>query len=391
MKRIDIFMPPLSNFGVLHHYTTKFYEALMRTGIKCRLLEAKRDDPGPFLKALMEDKPDCTLSFNGLLPDDQGRFFCDMIQIPHVAYLVDSPNSYVPLTRSNYSIIISVDQFGVDFFKGLGFNRLLFLPYGIESTLKPDEDSKREYSVVLLSSCIDYEGLVASWEEKYGAVLKKVMEETAEEALVDTTVPYYTVFVSALDRHMSQMGAIDPRKLDVVSMLEEVEMFIRGKDRVDLIRAIKDAPVDIFGSAYGSKGWGKYLVGKKNVTVHDPVPFEQALEIMKHAKILLNSSPWMRYGVHERVLAGFACGALVISDENPYLCNCFEDGKSIVLYQHSRLDKANHRVNEYLESEVKRKEIAAKGREVVMDSQTWDDRAQKLVKELPALLKKIPG
>ena len=117
MKRIDVFMPPLSTYGVLHHFTEKMHEALLRAGIQSRLLEAKRNDPGPFLKALFEDKPDCTISFNGLLPDTQGRFFCDMVNIPHVACLVDSPNSYLSLTQSPLTIITCVDQSSVDFFR----------------------------------------------------------------------------------------------------------------------------------------------------------------------------------------------------------------------------------------------------------------------------------
>src|SRR6516162_3155093 len=105
MKKIDVFMPPLSQYSVLHHFTKKLHEALVQQGIVSRLLEAKHNDPGPFLDALLKDPPDCTLSFNGLLPDNQGRFFSDMIRIPHVACLVDSPTNFLTLVRSPYSVI----------------------------------------------------------------------------------------------------------------------------------------------------------------------------------------------------------------------------------------------------------------------------------------------
>lgn len=389
MKRIDIFMPPLSNYGVLHHFTEKMHEGLQRAGIKSRLLEAKRNDPGPFLKALFEDPPECTLSFNGLLPDDQGRFFCDMIHIPHVACLVDSPNSYLSLTKSPSTIITCVDRSSVEFFKGTGFSHVLFLPHGVESSLAPDSSGKREYDVVMLSSCIDYESIRSSWKKKYPAPLREAMEEAAEKALEDTTKPYYQAFVEALDKQVHKQSGIDPQTIDFIEVLDEIEMYIRGKDRVELVKAIKDAKIDIFGSADGAAGWKKYLGDKRNVVIHDPVPFEQALAIMKHSKIVLNSCPWISNGGHERIFAGLACGALVLTNENAFLKEEFKDGESIVFYQHGRWDKANHRVNEYLENKKKREQIAKKGREIVMERHTWDHRAAQLIKELPALLKTI--
>ncbi len=389
MKRIDLFMPIANNYGVLHHFTHKMFDALQHRGIKCRLLEAKRNDPAPFLDALFNDPPECTLSFNGLLPDDHGRFFCDMIQVPHVACLVDSPNSFWPLTRSKYTIITCVDKASVDFFHGLGFDNAIFLPHAIERTLIPDAHAKRDYDVVMLASCIDYETIRNSWQDKFPLPLRQAMEEAVEIALADWNTPYHLAFVQALDRQVHLQTGIDPQQVDFITVLDEIEMFLRGKDRVELIKAIDEAKVDIFGSADGLTGWKKYLGHKRNVTIHDPVPFAQALEIMKHSKIVLNSCPWINNGAHERIFAGLACGALVITNENKYLNEQFQDGKSIVFYHTKRWDKANHRINEYLANEAKRQHIVSQGQKIVMQAHTWDHRAAQLVKELPPLIKKI--
>jgi glycosyltransferase involved in cell wall biosynthesis len=310
-----------------------------------------------------------------------------MVNIPHVACLVDSPNSFVPLIQSPSTVITCVDRTSVDFFKGMGFSKALFMPHGVDRTLAPDASGKREYDVVMLASCIDYEAIRASWKKKYPAPLCIAMEETAEKALNDLAKPYYQVFVEALDKQVQQQTGIDPQQINFIEILDEIEMYLRGKDRVELVKSIKDAKVDIFGSGEGSGGWRKYVGDKKNVVIHDPVPFEQALAIMKHSKILLNSCPWISYGGHERIFSGLACGALVITNENPYLSHEFKDGESIVFYHHGKWDKANHRVNEYLENASKRQLVAGKGRDIVMSRHTWDHRAQQLIKELPALLK----
>jgi spore maturation protein CgeB len=387
--KIDIFMPPLSNYGVLHHFTEKMHEAMLRAGVTSRLLEAKRNDPGPFLQALFDDKPDCTLSFNGLLPDNQDRFFCDMVDIPHVACLVDSPNSFLALSKSPLTIITCVDRSSVDFFKGTGNQNVVFMPHGVDRSLSPDLSSNREYDVVMLSSCIDYEGIRSSWKNKYSVPLCKAMEEAAENALLDISKPYYQTFVDSLDKQVQLQSGIDPQTIDILEILFDIEMYIRGKDRVELVRSIKEAKVDVFGSADETAGWKKYVGDKRNVVVHDPVPFKQALAIMKHSKIVLNSCPWISYGGHERIFAGLASGALVLTNENDFLKEEFKDGESIAFYQHGRWDKANHRVNEYLEDVSKRNLVAKKGREIVMNRHTWDHRAAQLLRELPALLKKI--
>lgn len=362
MKRIDVFMPPLSNYGVLHHFTVKMHEGLQRAGVNARLLEAKRNDPGAFLKTLLDDPPDCTLSFNGLLPDDQGHFFCDMIHIPHVACLVDSPNSFLSLTKSPLTLITCVDRASVDFFKGTGFSNVLFLPHAVESSLAPDPSGKREYDVVMLASCIDYERIRSLWKKKYSAPLREAMEEAVERVLEDNAKPYYQAFVEALDKQVSQQSGIDPQTIDFIEVLDEIERYIRGKDRVELVKSIKDANIDIFGSAETAAGWKKYLGDKRNVVIHDPVPYEQALAIIKHSKILLNSCPWISYGGHERIFTGLACGALVLTNENPFLKQEFKDGESIAFYRHGHWDKANHRVNEYLENAAKRDLVSNKGR-----------------------------
>ena len=104
---------------------------------------------------------------------------------------------------------------------------------------------------------------------------------------------------------------------------------------------------------------------------------------------ILNSSPWIKEGGHERIFTALACGALPLTDENKYLHKHFVDGESIVFYHPSRLDKANHRINEYLNNDAKREAVISKGREIVMGLDTWDRRVEHLIQELPPFLKML--
>src|SRR5665213_1941141 len=195
IRRIDLFMPPISQYGVLHHFTKKMGEAFIRLGVNCRILEAERENPRPFLTQLFNDPPDCTLSFNGLLPDNEGRFFCDMIRIPHVACLVDSPNHFFPLIQSPYTIVTCVDRFSCEFFRGMNFDKVFFMPHGVEKNLSAHLDEERKYDVLMLGSCIDYDAIAKTWSKKYPGALSEAMFESVDITFADQKTSYIQAFV----------------------------------------------------------------------------------------------------------------------------------------------------------------------------------------------------
>lgn len=384
IKHIDLFMPPnISQYGVLHHFTLKLHEALQRSGVKSRILEAQRDNPKPFLSELFKEVPDCTLSFNGLLPDNEGRFFCDLIKIPHVACTVDSPNSFFSLANSPHTIITSVDRNACEFFRGIHAKHALFMPHGVEKHLdvKPDNES-RPYDVLMLSSAIDHDEVRNQWRKKFSEPLSKVMEDAADLALSDQKTSYVQAFVITLDKYVSSGAPIDPAKIEFIEILEEIETYIRGRDRLELVKGITDAKVHVFGSG----NWKKLLKNQSNVVIHDGVPFDQAIDLMNQSKIVLNSCAWIKNGTHERILTAASAGAVVVTAENEYMKEYFSDGMNITYYRYRQWDKVNHSINQLLSNESKRKEIAAAGRDQVIRNHTWDHRAAVLLKELAPII-----
>lgn len=379
-------MPPnVSQYGVLRHFTIKMHEALQRSGVHSRILEAQKDNPKPFLTELFKEVPDCTLSFNGLLPDSEGRFFCDLVKIPHVACTVDSPNGFFTLANSPYTIITCVDKNACDFFKGINASNVLFMPHGVERNLSAKgQQDKRQYDVLMLSSAIDFEELRTRWQKHFSGPLSKVIEEAAELALSDQTTSYVQAFVVTLDKFVSSGAAIDPTKIEFIEILDELETYIRGKDRVELIKGIRDAKVHLFGSTPAL--WKKLLKNQSNVVFHEGVPFDQAIELMHQSKIVLNSCAWIKQGIHERTLAAMSSGAVALTAENDYVKQFFKDGVNISYYRYRQWDNVNETINKLLSNESKRQEMAAAGKEQVVHNHTWDNRAGVLLKELAPII-----
>lgn len=386
IKRVDFFMPPISRYGVLEHATKKLMEAFQRAGVQCRLLIAERENPEPFLKSLFGDKPDLTISFNGLLPDNEGRFFCDMIQTPHLAVLVDMPYPFAPLIHSPYSIVSCPDQIACNFFRGIGFDRVIFLPQGIEKELEEHKEQERIYDVLFPGTLIDYIGLRDSWKKKYPLALWNLMEEAADMSLASPTTPYVEVLVKAVQDQKNKPHRLDPTTLNYLDILNQIATYTTGRERMELIQGIKDAEVHVFGSDAPTASWESYLKDYPNVTVHDPVAFEQALEIMQQSKIVLNSVNWIKNGGHERIFGAAACGAVPLTRDNAFTSENFKDGQSIELYEYDKLDVMNQKIQELLKDESKRKNIVDNAKEIVFQKHTWDQRAALLLEQLEPIV-----
>lgn len=108
---IDLFMPRLSRYNVLHHFTMKFCDALERQGQVCRLLTLEKNGEVAFFRTLIETSPDLTFTFNPIPPSD-GVFLCDTLHIPHLSLLVDSSAVFFLAQSKAPSIICCIPHSG---------------------------------------------------------------------------------------------------------------------------------------------------------------------------------------------------------------------------------------------------------------------------------------
>jgi spore maturation protein CgeB len=383
LRRIDLLMPSTSQYGVLHHFTQKLYEAFVRAGYTCRLL-AKAEDQ---LEVPKRDPPDLSIGFNGAPRNKQGELFCDYLGVPHLACLVDPPYHFLYLFNSRNVIMACDDRIGCRLLQTLGFERHLFLPHAVEPELITERE-EAQFDLVLLATFIDFEKRRKEWRMKYPSLVCQSLDYAIEMAFSDPQISFIEAFDTVKENIHRKGGSAIFANISLNKLLQDLEAYIKGRDRVELVKAVKDAPLHIFGNSADLKGWKEYL-RQKNIHVHPSVSFQQALEIMKKSKILLNPSLKNREGAHERVFAGIAAGALVITSESLYLTERFKEGEELIYYRHPHLDTVNDAIEKYLADEPQRLSIVQKGRKKVMEGETWDQRVITLAKELPPLIQRI--
>lgn len=363
------------------YFTLRLSEALNRLGAETLIIDPKKGEiSNAIKKSIMDFSPDCLFSFNSTVPDNEGKYLWDHLQIPAWTALVDPAFYAIEMTRSPYTRFTTVDREDCKWLIDNGVKNTFFWPHAVEADLRVVENGERPLDVVFLGTCTDFEGLKMQWNQ----VLNDAEKQILNEAIQTMMTPPGNSLLKALALSVSSNPAIDPRALDFKSIFHFLDNYVRGKDRYELIRSIKTAKVHIFGepswhNLKGCAGWKEYLKNQPNVILHPPVTYAESFEIASQAKICLNSSPFFRHGSHERILNAFMSGAVPLTTHNGFVDEFFQPGTDLLSYQTGDYSHVEEQINQHLADEPKRQEMAEIGRKKVLEHHTWDTRANELL------------
>lgn len=370
------------------HFTEQLGKALQRLGVEVKVLRWPFGPvPENIIQSIREEKPDLTASFNQPAPLSDKSYFFEHLPVPHLTMLLDPAIYDINLASSSSAIVSCVDYNDCELFSMTGFEKVFFFPHAIEKELFFQPSLPKTFDVVFMGTCYDPDGLREWWRLHHPQEVINVIEEAVEIGLSDNCTSFYEAVMQSM-----RNNRVSPKTLDTLRIAYYVDFYMRGKERIELIRSIKDAPVHIFGTLANWReekpiqNWEDYFRDQKNVILHQSLAYSQSLEILKQTKICLNSSPMFKNGSHERVFASLACGALPLVSDNLFMREAFEEDREIVFFQYKNLHLVNEQVNYYLSHENKRKELVENGRGKVLKGHTWDIRAKNLVDKINYLL-----
>lgn len=386
ITKVDVVLPNHSQYGVQEHFTHKIAEAFRRRGLSCRELAGKDRFLVPF-----NDPPQLTFFINGCIKMNSKHYLCDWLQVPHVTYIIDPPVRFSQFLDSSHMILACDDRSSCSFLDIIKYPYSVFMPHAVEQELTFDATQERIYDISIQSSFIDCEAQRRLWAGKFPSKIYRAMEEALSATLADETTPFLMALIQAL----SSRFELDLRNVEafknpmIQAAFEEVEMYIKGRDRLDLISEVsKLNVVHVFGNE--ESAWKQYFQNQPNVVIHPAVSYQEALNVMKQSRIVLNSSIKNKHGAHERIFSGLACGAVVVTNENVYLKENFIHGEDLILFRRSNFAAMNEDIKNLLHHEKRRKEMAETGRTKVMAHHTWDHRIDKLLKDIAPLIDKMP-
>ncbi|MDB2614084.1 glycosyltransferase [Chlamydiales bacterium] len=393
VKKIDLILPIPGSYPINDHLTKEICKAFIENKIEARLLSPpkNKDAPENFLNNLVGNHPDCTFSINGILPDEEGRFLADLLKIPHISYLINSPTNYFRLKNSPFTVIASNDLNTLITFEEIGVKNSIFLPGAVSIPLKPPIPiNKRSIDILMIPDFINPNAIHHHFESTLPSPIVGLLESAAFSLLTDKETFLYRAFLEGYN-HFSIKEMNEYKSTQNLSLIHQLEMYARGKDQLELLKSFEGMQVDLIITP-GTKNQWMNLLKDYSVTFrfHEISAFDRINSLIRESKIVLNSTPQIKKGSNGALFNTISEGAFSFHSQNPWLEEKYNEEKGAYFYPYFEPEKIRNKAKELLENETKLEEFALNGREYLLKNDTWNQRAKEFLAELPFVLSTIP-
>lgn len=372
LQKVLFFLPVRSRYETLHVFSEELAAAFQRQGIQVYLCDLATHSFADICSLARQWSPDITACFNGILPDKKRGFLSEYLGLAHLSLLVDPPYEFLPLKDDPYGIIACVEASSCRLFKDLGAQQTLHFLHAVDPDLSYLPEAKRSIDVVLLGTFLDYRELEQCWNQLPSS-LRHLLYRSAERVLGDECSTCLDILCEELELPLSAIWT-EIEGYPLRQLWVQLETYVRGRDRFELVHAIQDCQLHLYGDH-----WEKaFSQVPSHVTLHAPVSYSEALEVLKMSKIALNSVPVFKHGSHERLFVGPCCGAAVLSNATAFIQEHFEEGKSILTYPCANKGEVNTQIRSLLDDEEKRQELVTTAENTIRANHSWDQRVQQL-------------
>lgn len=330
---------------------------------------------------------DLVISFgmanNPLLND--GRSLYDAANTTLLALYVDHPSYHLNTLTENIKDFLCCfnDKEHIEY-----LNEILpthhkisfFLPQGglrrgakEDSKLKDFEKYKKTKSIDIVFSGTFPGQIFKPWEdnEDYPS---KLLDEVAELLIYDDYLSVNQAFKIVFDKHKIKFSSIG--KVQLANLYSIVQNYLRAYSRIYLLIKLIESGLTI---TICGNDWDDFAKKYKNINYIGALDIEENLDLINRAKVLINSSPTLRNGSHERVFTGMLNNTVLFSDRSRYYDEFFEDEKNILYYSFNSLDKDIEKLKTILSDDKKLFYISQNAYEIADKYHTWENRVDTIL------------
>ncbi|WP_022773642.1 CgeB family protein [Butyrivibrio sp. AE2015] len=306
---------------------------------------------------------------------------CHEHQVPYIAWTYDTPMNVLPCEQMQYdtNFIFLFDRIEVQKYKRLGYDRFWHMPLGV-NTVKYEKVSAQQK----FSSNISFMGKL--YKSSIGLIKTGLSGDLLQyiDKLVDTQskiLDKYIVdelitepIIESINSEYRSIGydlTVNKEQLSYA-----ITEYVTYLDRISLLE-VMGRRYDVHLYTYEAGETEKRLL--KDVHIHGPLDYTSEMPaLFKSSKINLNwSLRAAQSAIPLRALDILGCGGFLLSNAQPELEECFENGKEVVLF-HS-IDEAVDLAGYYLQHDEERQQIAAAGLKKVQNDFKYTDRLKKMI------------
>lgn len=362
-------------------FANRLGEAFEELGCTVEICElGEWDNLDGKLKPYIGKQYQLILDFNSMLPRlvmEDGRPYLDMLDGPFFNYILDHPLfHYNCLTCEVQNLhVLVLDEAQRDYVRQYypRVKSVHMLPLGAAKALY--DGGKRADCRIFFSGT--YERCEKAREKMEAAEepLRSAMKALASRRIEEPLLPMEKAF----EEYLAEQGRELSRESFALAMnaMYPVDVFVRDYFRkAALDELLKHGfPVTVMGN-----GWEKYHFGEEGSLRRErEVPFALSFERIAKEHILLNVSPIFNRGMHDRIPAGMANRAALLTDENPYLNGLFTDREHLCLYSLSDMQTLSERAGDLLWNRELRQQIQEAAYRKFAAAHTWRHRAEAIL------------
>ena len=310
--------------GIIKWWTEEILAAFARRGLSHRLIDlCEPDSRIKLADCLVRGNPAFCFSFQGMGMDFclNGENFWSQNSIPFFSYLGDSPYQRPALHAAEgaglYMLYGCEDflQFYQRHLKGRAYATVLNYGYPRNPLANRTAWTKRTHDIVFVKTAIDPKSIRLGWSNLPNAV-RTLLIDTAERVLTGVDETIATVCAQAFEDRRMHVGDQQELFLNACSL---VDHYVRAVRAERMVRALLPQNALIVGD------WSYLDKPGARAKFCAPMPADQLDDLYSDSRIVVSTSPSVRYGMHERVMAGLLAKAFVLSDTTPYLQTTFRN------------------------------------------------------------------
>ena len=302
-----------------------------------------------------------------------------------LAIYVDHPAYHISSLTENIKNFLCCfnDRHHVDYVNEILPNHhkiAFFLPHGgLTKTMEEDNRIKnfktytKEKSIDILFSGTYMEKEPIFWEnnENYPSTL---IYETFELFMKDDYLSIQGAFEIIFDKYKIKFSTIG--KVQLSNLYKIFQNYVRSYSRVLVIKELAEKGLNI---TICGAGWDDFVEDYENINYIGSLDIRENLELIKKAKVLVNITPTLRNGSHERVFTGMLNNTVVFTDRSAYYDEYFENNKNILYYSFNSLDEDVTKLKELLSNDKELFEMSQNAYDIATKYHTWENRVDTML------------
>lgn len=307
------------------------------------------------------------------------------LDVIHISILLDEPfnsycNGYDKSARNH--IITYLDGTDREYLSKMNLavdKYKLFMPLGgTESKFSIEEllGKKRKSSYEVVFSAGSFGDCTAAplWD-KFGPMPGKYMLNVLEDILSllrSKPVSVVTAAKAVLkSRGMEEIHYFQAFAVFFPAIISYIKAWRRKKLVMEVLSA--GIALDIFGA-----GWDTMEL-PQGAKLHGAIAYEDMLQVMTKAKIVVNDEACFNEGAHDRVFTAMLNGAVVVSEYSSYLADEFVPQQDLVMFDWQNISGQLQQIPHLLSDDDCRERMARNAYYKVINRHTWRNRAERLL------------